>query len=349
MARTRQHSIAIDGGGEAAVSSICAVVLTYNRKDLLADCLDAIERQTLHCDRVVVIDNASTDGTPDMVLQQWGERVELYSLPKNNGAAGGFNAGMRVGYDTGADFVWVMDDDVIAEPDALARLLAADAVLKQRNIAAPFLISTARSPGGQLTNTPTVDTRHNSLSYAMWPALVEHRLVPVKAATFVSILLYRETFAEHGLPITSMFIWGEDTEFTTRICRQRPGYLVGDSRVVHVRQQDGALNILTETNPARVRYHFYLVRNTLWMRLQNGAPHSALWYFVVNAKLAWKLFMGGKFEKAAVVLKGLLAGLRFRPEIERVDADSAIANATVHLPSTPRKPIAAGQSHSAAR
>lgn len=299
---------------------ICAVVLTYNRKELLDSCLEAITSQTHPCDRIIVIDNASTDETFQMLAKKWATRVEVYSLPRNIGASGGFNMGMRIAYRTGADLIWVMDDDVIPEPQALERLLAADSVLESRGIRAPFVISTARTPRGHVTNVPDVDTSRNSLSYKAWPELLEHKLVPVRRATFVSILLPRRTLALHGLPIASMFIWGEDTEYTLRVTATQPGYIVGDSRCLHVRQMDGNPDIRTEHNPVRIGWHYHYIRNSVYT-IRKYAPNRT-WarHMLHKARQALGLCLEGEMEKAWIVTRGVIHGMTFKPAVEAADA-----------------------------
>ncbi|KKC27760.1 glycosyltransferase family 2 protein [Sphingomonas sp. SRS2] len=300
--------------------SVSAVVLTYNRRDLVEDCLRAIGAQSHPVDRIVVIDNGSTDGTADMLARNWSDKIELHILPKNLGAAGGFNAGIRMAYRSQADAIWVMDDDVMPDPDALERLIDADALLRARHLDPPFVISTARTPGGIVTNVPDIDLARNSLSYQNWPELLEHCLVPVRRATFVSILLPRATLDEFGLPIASMFIWGEDTEYTARITRERAGYLVGNSRAVHVRQLDGKLDIRTETNPTRIGYHYYFLRNQAYNVRHYQSAGAFIRHLFRQAKIAGKLLLTGQFRKAKIVATGTMSGIIFRPTIEAADA-----------------------------
>src|SRR5581483_11127319 len=94
----------------AAVPTVVAVLVTYNRRDLLTEALGALGRQTRPLDAVLVVDNASNDGTPDLVRDRF-PAVELVSLRRNTGGAGGFAAGVACALDRGADLVWLMDDD----------------------------------------------------------------------------------------------------------------------------------------------------------------------------------------------------------------------------------------------
>ncbi len=73
--------------------SVFAVVLTYNRSTLLKQCLKAIADQTYQCDRIIIVDNASTDDTLEVLKSEMQDRVTIVALPKNVGAAGGFNIG----------------------------------------------------------------------------------------------------------------------------------------------------------------------------------------------------------------------------------------------------------------
>src|SRR5215210_1526363 len=103
---------------------VWAVVVTYNRRELLSACLGAIAAQTRAPDHLLVVDNASTDGTRDMVAGEH-PQAELLALPENRGSSGGFHAGMARAHGAGATWIWVMDDDTIPRPEALERLLAA--------------------------------------------------------------------------------------------------------------------------------------------------------------------------------------------------------------------------------
>jgi GT2 family glycosyltransferase len=299
---------------------IYAVILTYNRQTLLNQCLEAVYRQTRPCDGVIVIDNASTDGTERMLMDASFPGMEVHILSKNIGAAGGFSAGFRIAYQAGADFVWMMDDDVIPDDDALQRLMDAESLLDARQMERAFLLSTPRTESGLMTNTPSIDQRPNAIAYENWPLMLEHGLAPVSRATFVSILVPRATIEKHGLPIAQMFIWGEDTEYTLRMTRDVPGYMVGSSKVQHLRQTSGALNIRTETNATRLNYHRHFIRNELYVAAKYRGARALSKCRLRQLRSIAQFIFSGQFNKAAIVLQGLLESFNFSPRVEAADS-----------------------------
>jgi glycosyltransferase involved in cell wall biosynthesis len=109
---------------------IAVTIVTYNRASLLAELLESVLAMAPAPWCVVVVDNASTDATAQVLdeaalaFASRGDRPRLvvHRLDVNSGGAGGFSAGTRVALEEGADWVWLMDDDVEVIPDALARL-----------------------------------------------------------------------------------------------------------------------------------------------------------------------------------------------------------------------------------
>ncbi|WP_417777168.1 dTDP-4-dehydrorhamnose reductase [Stutzerimonas xanthomarina] len=311
------------------MDQIYAVVLSYKRKELLQRCLDAIDEQTRPCAGVIVVDNASNDGTEEMLLQSELPNLKVYVLSRNTGASGGFSAGFRLAYQQGADFVWMMDDDVIPEPDALEQLLLANERLAERKQPSSYLLSMARTEHGLLTNVPRVDERTNSIDYENWPALLDIGVIPVRPATYVSILVPRSSLAQHGLPLAPMFMWGDDTEFTLRISQNVPGYLVAASRVLHVRRVSGAIDILREPDPARIALHRHLVRNELFVARKYFRKRRVLGLFGSRLSLVAAMLARGQFAKARIILTGLLESFSFSPVPESADAPVEALGVTV--------------------
>lgn len=242
-------------------ATVFAVIVTYNRLELLKKCLQAVLGQTYKSLDVVVVDNASTDGTGEYVKNLKNRRIIYVNTGKNAGGAGGFYRGIKEAYLKGAKWVWIMDDDVIPEKNALEELMNALKVVKPHKTS--FLASCVYGLKGEAMNTPGVDLRSKN-GYPFWYEYLDKGLVKLNAATFVSILVNGQAIEKCGLPCADFFIWGDDTEYTKRLYRNFGlAYLVGKSKVVHARANSANLTIFNETDAKRVALYSYMIRNTL--------------------------------------------------------------------------------------
>ena len=105
----------------AAKPTVSLVISVWNRKADLRDNLQAIRAQTVPADQVVVVDNDSSDGTPEMVLAEFPE-VHLIRMPHSQyGACETFNVGFA---SARGEFVGILDDDVVLPPTFVEHMLA---------------------------------------------------------------------------------------------------------------------------------------------------------------------------------------------------------------------------------
>ena len=210
---------------------VAAVVVTYNRCLLLEKCLEALFRQHRLLDEILVIDNASTDGTAEMMRRKYGGKVTHVRLEQNVGGAGGFYEGIRLAHEKGHDWIWVMDDDVEPMADALGTLARSPAF---NDATVGFLASLVLDPNLKAQIFPY--RRFNRLMAAC-PAIneasLEQPLVPIEAAGFLGGMIRREAIDSVGLPLKDLFIYWDDTEFIFRISRRFKAFLVPASKVVH--------------------------------------------------------------------------------------------------------------------
>ena len=123
------HETTAAAGSAEGSGGVVAVVVAHDRRELLLEGLAALAAQTRRPDLVVVVDNASGDGSAAAVTTWSAGRdlpVDLVVLDRNTGGAGGFAAGLaRAVHTHAADVVWLMDDDTVPTPTALDRALAA--------------------------------------------------------------------------------------------------------------------------------------------------------------------------------------------------------------------------------
>ena len=288
---------------------VVAVVVTYNRKECLLRCIDALRGQRgAHAD-ILVVDNASTDGTAEALSPLMETGAILYrNTGENLGGAGGFNFGMRLAVEAGYDRLWVMDDDCIPDPDALAALLRADARLGGDY---GFLSGIAYWRDGSLCQM-------NIQKTDLWHKL-EHPDAPltrVVMATFVSAFFPAERVRRVGLPIREFFIWSDDLEYTRRLSRRFPCFAVPASRVLHDMHSNDKVNIATDS-PDRLGRYAYLYRNEVYVYRREGIRG---WLYLIPRVcyhlLKVLLKSDCKWAKMKVILSSFFAGFRFNPEIE---------------------------------
>ncbi len=111
----------------SSLPHVTIVILNWNREADTLECLDSVARLTYPSFSVVLVDNGSTDGSPD-AIERWSDvkiPVTLIRNDKNLGFVGGCNQGMRHALATGTDYVFLLNNDTVVDPDVLDILVRA--------------------------------------------------------------------------------------------------------------------------------------------------------------------------------------------------------------------------------
>lgn len=251
------------------IPRVVAVVVTWNRRELLVESLDAVRAQSTPVAATVVVDNASTDGTPEVLAAYDG--LDVVALGENTGGAGGFAAGVERALAVHEpDLVWLMDDDTVAEPTALEEALAtyAQATPTPAVIASRVVWTDGRDhPMNTPRRKPGASTREVRDARAVGA-------IPIRSASFVSILCDADGIRERGIPLADYFLWNDDFEYSTRLLRGRSGLYCPASVVVHKTKTFGS----TDADPGARFY--YEVRNKTWLytRSRGLAPFEKTVY-----------------------------------------------------------------------
>ncbi|WP_193105285.1 glycosyltransferase [Brachybacterium sp. FME24] len=284
---------------------VVAVVVTYNREQLLRECLDGLAAQERLPDAVVIIDNASSDGS-GTVADEHPLAADVVHLRRNVGGAGGFATGIAralVRHD--ADWVWVMDDDTVPRPAALAELLGA---LDASPVRLSVLSSRAVWTDGR-------DHPMNAQRTRLGASAQERRDAahaggrPIRTASYVSAFLNGQDVRRLGLPNADYFIWSDDFEHTGRLLRHGRGLQVPTSVVEH----RTATFSNAQTSPGSRFY--YDVRNRLWalLRTTSFTPVEKVLYGGRTA-LGWAgQLLRHRGDLIGVGLRGLASALRRGP------------------------------------
>jgi len=272
---------------------VAAVVVTYNRKDLLVECLAALRTQTVPPALIIVVDNASTDGTSDYLASV--DDVEVVALRHNTGGAGGFAAGIAAALSGSADAIWLLDDDTIPTPTALVELLR----VRDGYPGGPPAVVASRVVWTDGRDHPmnTPRTRPGATRAAL-DAAAGVGCRPIRSASFVSILIDRSAIEQHGLPEAAYFLWNDDFEYTARLLRTGVGLYCPASVVVHKTRTFGS----TDADPGE-RF-FFEVRNKAWVftrspcltpteKLLYGGSTLARWARTFRASTDRRLLLHG--------------------------------------------------------
>jgi glycosyltransferase involved in cell wall biosynthesis len=272
---------------------------------LLRECLHALERQSRPPDALIVVDNASTDGTGALLAEEF-PHLSVLHLPENSGGAGGFSAGMRWAYDHGFDWAWVMDDDVEALPNALESMLAYSGISK-------FIHFRREGPDGITEIEGIWDI--GSCQFVPYGQDLSFRMsdrdwVSVQWACFEGALLHRDVMREVGFPDVRYFIAGDDSmygfeaSFHTTVIYARP---------VALRRK-----FPQPVNRSRMTYYFSVRNRFLHYEhlLRLGVPVNKKLFWVETVNLfAWSVKHilaegGGRMSNVRAVISGLSDGVR---------------------------------------
>ncbi len=232
---------------------ISAVVPTYDRKELLEECLQALLRQTRPLDEIIVVDNASSDGTEEMIKERFRSQITYLRLSENTGSAGGFCEGMKLAHDHGHDWIWCMDNDAVPLEDTLEKLLEAEyrsehpVVAKVCSRLDPQ--SASRYRGGDLLDLKL--RQAVNMSQTDW----EGKTLSIDLAHWGGLLVSSEVAHRAGFPNPGLFAWYDDCIFSLELKRF--------GRILHV----GTASLFHSCNTSRYvnrSGHLRLVAQQYW-------------------------------------------------------------------------------------
>lgn len=291
---------------------VAAIVVTYNRKALLLECVECLLNQSVSDMDILIVDNASDDGTRQALrpLVEAG-RVLYENTGANLGGAGGFQYGLRIVARMGYEYAWIMDDDSMPAPTALQALLEAAEGLGEFG----YLSGMALWSDGSLCKMNVQrDLKLRNI------ADFSGERIPSGAATFVSLLVPVRVVRRLGLPIGEFFIWADDLEYTRRISRRYPCYVIPASVTVHKCATNNGGNISTD-EPSRIERYRYAYRNEVYLYRREGARGIARLCLRTPLHILRVLTRSSGLRRARirVILAGTLDGFSFRPQIEYVN------------------------------
>ena len=284
------------------MSKITAVVVTFNRLNLLQRVIASLQKQSVHIHDIIIVNNGSTDGTKEWLDKQ----NKLHIIHQENvGGSGGFYRGIQEASKTECDWIWCMDDDVFPSEHCLENLLIYASKDNKIGIACPHRLMSGKTFTGEAKtlnlSNPFKDMHDNGLM----PEDVEaNETVDIVGMAFEGPLIKKEVVEKIGLPNKELFILYDDTDYSYRTILE--GY-----RVIVVRdalmdkydfQSQSSYREDKIKNKWKLAYH---VRNTAYFGHRYGknigVKYLAAMPFILRmyGAITFNFFKGHKYSVSA--------------------------------------------------
>ena len=246
--------------------TVAAVVVTRNRPALLKRCLAAIDSQTY----------PSASSWSSTMLPISRRASSLLSRPPTAATASTNTLGReywrrrrlsRGNADLSAlpcTHMWLMDDDCEPEPEAMAELVAAAAIVGEDAVLGSNIFDLEWGKHQR----PTHQSAARKEQHAAISAYFADGLIEMRALTFVSFLVSSDLVRKVGLPLKEFFIWGDDTEYCLRLARFTELYQVGKSKTKHLKSGDASQRVFIEDDPRKISQYHWHYRNRLFVSLK---------------------------------------------------------------------------------
>lgn len=289
---------------------VCAVVVTFNRKQLLSECLNSLMSQEKSLNAIFIIDNASTDGTPQMLMEEeyihqlppsnlnklWETSLSLTEVSiyyvrmhENTGGAGGFYEGMVRAYKKGYEWLWLMDDDTNPEKQSL-RVLSD--YMNFENVSA--LCTLVKDTGGNIEETSRGMFNFNGIPMQKFISrdVIQKKCLEIDMCSFVGILISKRAIEKIGFPKKEFFIHADDLEYSIRLREVGRILMITGSVVIHKYNRNVHLEEKTKFSKKSMRIpypnlwlYYYSYRNLTWIGKKYSDSKIKLYYDVI----AWFL------------------------------------------------------------
>lgn len=237
------------------------VIVTYNRLDLLKECISMAKNQSLPPSHIIIVNNASTDQTKEYLDSLNDPLLMIRHLSVNSGGAGGFHEGLKLSLTTDAEWSVIIDDDAMLDPHFLK-------LIDEQATKTPDIEAYA----GTVVTNDTIDLTHRQFCkrpgfIAVKPdiRMYEKETFQCDFASFCGLVVSNRLIQTIGLPEKDYFIWYDDTEYSIRIRKHTPIVVIPAARLNH------KVAVPVIQTPRRYTWKdYYGLRNRMHMVKKHG-------------------------------------------------------------------------------
>lgn len=207
------------------------VIVTYNRLNLLKECLYAVENQTVQFNHIIIVDNASTDGTTEYLKQYKNSNASVILESENAGGAAGYWRGVSEFNKNDDEYVLLIDDDAILYNDFLENIINGIDKDQEKYVAYAGVV-VSNNLIDLSHRKKILDSRHFR-SNAIELEAYDNDTFKCDLASFCGIVIKADIIQKIGLPEKDFFIWYDDTEYSLRIRQFSPILVITNARLNH--------------------------------------------------------------------------------------------------------------------
>ncbi len=251
--------------------TVTVVIPNWNGKDVIGKCLNSLQNQTYKPTEIIVVENGSTDGSAEYITKNY-PNVKLIIEPKNLGFAGGVNVGIKAAQ---SDYVWLFNNDAVAQKDCLAKLVNT-AIKNKANITSAVILD---KEGKKIDSDGDVYTmygfpypRHRNLGVSALPEKDE----PIFAASGGASLYKSSLFTEIGYFEESFFAYYEDVDLSIRAQLQKKSIWLSHNAIVLHATSHTSNKIPGFGREMAIRNSIYI----FWRDLPKGVQGKIFWRFL---------------------------------------------------------------------
>lgn len=278
--------------------NVAVVLVTFNRLECLKHALECYKKQSIQPSHVIVVNNASTDGTAEflnewLTYEQTSFEKQVINLPENTGGSGGFYAGLERARDLDVDWIWLSDDDAYPEAGVFSVF---DSWLKVNDGEEVAALCTAVTSHGEF------DTGHRRRLTQSGIRLIDTSVqddeykssFTLNLFTFVGVAVKTSVVRKIGLPEKDFFIWWDDNEYSLRV--SKIGEIVCLPEAITVHDVDADARIVCWKS-------YYGMRNRLYTYKRYFGVASFLYHFLGAYKRYFTLLKDEKWRPYADLIR----------------------------------------------
>ncbi len=289
---------------------VCVIITVWNQVEHTLACLETVEAQDYKDLSILLVNNASTDGTVELVSQAY-PQVEILSLPENLGPTGGYNAGFRHALKKGFSLMFLLNNDTLLASNCISELVKEIQTANDIGLVMPKIYY-ADDPkriwnvGGweNKLNYEVERPGNDQIDEGQW-----NKPLDIDDAPFTAVLLTRDVLENVGLPDENFFLYYEDRDFSRRM--QEAGYRLRLAPAAHMWHKVSMSSGGSDSPSER----YWMARSGVQFFRKNVGMRSR-WFIVIPWRAAsalrttLKLARHGRFDSIKAYWHGLWDGIR---------------------------------------